>query len=160
MSLLEIVCNNLYIKRDIITASKYNLITPRRFGFGKGFSISQTSIPYRFPKCLAAPPKSASMPIAPVCIAWVAPACIVLLVCVVDIEDVVIIVEEATLKATGPAVIAVGLMETVVLLGLRTLLRGVSICYILHIIFSVFCNSFRQYRDGIKDGRGIILFMT
>jgi hypothetical protein len=75
------------------------------------------------------------MPIAPVSIAWAAPACIELLVGVVDIEDVIIIVEEAPLKATGPAVVAVGLMETAVLLGLRTLLRDVSMCYILHTIF-------------------------
>jgi hypothetical protein len=69
------------------------------------------------------------MPISPVWIAWTAPACIALLVGVVDMEDVMLpdiivveaAIEEAPLKATGPAVVAVGLMETAVLLGFRTL---------------------------------------
>lgn len=70
------------------------------------------------------------MPIASVCIAWAATACIALLVGVVDMEDAIIIVEEAPLKATEAGVVAVGLMETAVLLGLRTLLRDVSMCYL------------------------------
>lgn len=46
-------------------------------------------------------------------------------------EDVILpdimMVEEAPLKATDTGVVAVGLMETTVLLGLRTLLGSVSI---------------------------------
>jgi hypothetical protein len=48
-------------------------------------------------------------------------------------EDVILpnimIVEEAPLKATDAGVVAVGLMETVVLLGLRTLLGSVSMLF-------------------------------
>ena len=53
---------------------------------------------------------------------------------------VIIIVEEALLKATGFAAVAVGLMEMAALSGLRTLLRDVSMCCLLHTIFSMFCN--------------------
>jgi hypothetical protein len=81
------------------------------------------------------------MPIAPVWIAWAAPAWTALLVGFIDAEEVMLppIVaiappptlevkgafeaEEAPLKATGPAVVAVRLMETAMLLGFRTLFQ-------------------------------------
>jgi hypothetical protein len=93
------------------------------------------------------------MPTALVCIAWAAPACIALLVGVVDMEDVVIIlVEEAPLKATDAGVVAVGLMETAVLLGLRTLMRDVSMCYILIPYFRCFAMAFGNTRVGSVKG--------
>lgn len=71
------------------------------------------------------------MPNTPVWIAWAAPAWTALLEGLADAEDVMlpddIIVEEAPLKATDAGVVAVGLMETAVLLGFRTLLRGISV---------------------------------
>ena len=85
---------------------------------------------HMFPSSRAAPPNSAPTPMAPVWIAWAAPALLAVegepLAEPVMEPVAAIVTDEAPLKATVAGMVAVGVTETAVLFGLRTLLGRVG----------------------------------